>query len=412
MNQSIKASIHWLSAIDMFAVSLLFTVFTAQAQPNAQTPSINEILLQGVASYQKSAQNSTSSSEMEKAIWTDPKTGLTWMRCLMDQQWIGTSCQGRPEIRNWWESLYAVKSLKFAGYNDWRLPSAQDLNGIRNCRLNLKSQATASTASGEWTYNPWCAERTKPVDVSIFAGLVGREEDDLVWSSTRSTRHLNDVYTLCYSRGCYGSTGGLLDISGKQSKDSRFPRYILAVRGGQPEGDYESALEEAKKELIVQADKDAREQAEATRIRRAQVAEATRIRLAQEAEEKSFSSILNNGNPQTMYLAAGSYERNGDGNKAGQIYQSIISKFPSSSWAVKASDQLSESKRSNDAQSAANQRQYNAQRASESAAQDAASKARSQCSYRIDKCEDSCRPLSGSSKSACWSGCKSLCNQF
>ena len=412
MNQFIKASKHWLSAISLLALSSLMTVLTAQAQSNAEAPSVNDILSQGVASYQKSVQSSQPQSEMEKAIWTDPKTGLTWMRCLLDQQLIGTSCQGRPEIRNWWESLYAVKSLKFAGYNDWRLPSVQDLNGIRNCRLLLKESAIARTASGEWTYYAWCAERTKPVDVSIFPGLVGREENDSVWSATRSTRHLNDVYTLCYSRSCFGSTGGLLDISGKQSKDSRYPRYILAVRGGQPEGDYESALVEAKKELTELADKEAREQAEATRIRRVQVAEATRIKLAQEAAERSFSSILNSGNPQTMYLAAGSYERNGEGGKASQIYEAIIAKFPSSSWAVKANDQLNEAKRSSDAQSAANQRQYNAQRASESAAQDAASKARSQCSYRIDKCEDSCRPLSGSSKSACWNSCKSLCNQF
>lgn len=348
----------------------------------------------------RQVENQDSRSEMEKGIWTDPKTGLTWMRCLMDQQWTGTSCQGRPEIRNWWESLYAVKSLRFAGYNDWRLPSFQDLNGIRRCRL-LQQQSTGTIASGEFTYHPFCAERTTPIDVSIFVGLIETKDSEMVWSSNRSIKHSADAYTLCFSKSCLGSYAGLLDISGKHSKDSRFPRYILAVRGGQPEGDYESALVEAmavvKKELTAKADKEAREKAE-----------TTRIRLAQEADEKRLSELLNSGNPQTMYLAAGTFGRNGDSYKAKQVYEAIISRYPSSSWAVKANDQLNDTKRSNDAESAANQRQYNSQRTN----QEAESKSKSQCSYRIDKCEDSCRPLSGSSKSACWSSCKSLCNQF
>jgi len=124
--------------------------------------------------------------------------------------------------------------------------------------------------------------------------------------------------------------------------------------------------------------------------------------------EKEFASLLKSKNPQTMYLAAGSYGRNGDGYKAKQVYEAIISRFPSSSWAVKANDQLNDTKRSNDAESASSQRQYDAQRSN----QEAASKSRIECSIRISHCEDSCRPLSGSSKSACWSSCKSLCNQF
>ena len=265
MNEVIKASIHWLSTIAMLTVSSLITVLTAQAQPNTQVPSIHERLSQGFGTQLKSAQNSQpqsgnsiSSSEMEKGIWTDPKTGLTWMRCLLDQQWTGTSCQGRPAIRNWWESLHAVKSLTFAGYNDWRLPSFQDLNGIRTCRV-LQQQATGTIASGEFTYHPYCAARTTPIDVSIFVGLIETKDNEMVWSSNRSMKHSADAYTLCFSNNCFGSFAGLLDISGKHSKASKYPRYILAVRGGQPEGDYESALAEARTQLTAQADKEARE---------------------------------------------------------------------------------------------------------------------------------------------------------
>lgn len=59
------------------------------------------------------------------------------------------------------------------------------------------------------------------------------------------------------------------------------------------------------------------------------------------AEENRFQSVLNSKDPQAMYLAAGTYDRNGDRSKASAIYESIISRFSSSLWAVKASDQLS-----------------------------------------------------------------------
>lgn len=129
---------------------------------------------------------------------------------------------------------------------------------------------------------------------------------------------------------------------------------------------------------------------------------------ARKAEEVAFNNSLNNSNPQLMYLSAGKYERMGESYKSKQIYERLIERFPASPWAVKANDQLNDSKRANDAESAANQRQYNAQRA----AQDADSRSKIQCGIRISHCEDSCSPLSGSSKTSCWNSCKSLCNQF
>jgi hypothetical protein len=133
-----------------------------------------------------------------------------------------------------------------------------------------------------------------------------------------------------------------------------------------------------------------------------QAAYESRVR----AEKSKFQSILNSKNPQEMYLAAGIYDRNGYSNKANEIYEAIISRFSSSNWAVKASDQLSATKRLNDAESAANQRQYSQQRANE----DASRKSRSDCAYRISKCEDSCG--SGNGRFQCTQGCKSICNQF
>lgn len=126
------------------------------------------------------------------------------------------------------------------------------------------------------------------------------------------------------------------------------------------------------------------------------------------AEQQRFDALLRSANPQAMYLAAGTYFRNGEASRANAVYEALISRFSSSEWAVKANDQLNAMRRADDAESSARGRQNDAVRQQ----QDASEKNRADCSYRISKCEDSCRPLSGANKSSCWDRCKSLCSQF
>lgn len=396
MNQSIKASIHWLSAIDMFTASLLFTVFTAQAQPNAEAPSINDILSRGVASYQKSVQSSQPQSEMEKAIWTDPDTQLVWARCPIGQKLVAKNCQGDTKLKSRLEAISGIRNFSLGGKNDWRVPTIAELATIRKCPIyGSTGLISLPTLDGVKKYAERCFhsgnDKSAFLDEEIFPIF---RPFSVVSTTPKGT---NGYFWYL------GQAGYLME------KQNGWEDYIvLPVRGLPATTEFDRAIEEAdifnsKRKIEI-----ATKQLEKERQDSENAAYNKRVAI----EENTFQATLNSKSPQAMYLAAGAYERNGEGGKASQIYETIIAKFPSSSWAVKANDQLNETKRSSDAQSAANQRQYNAQRASESAAQDAASKARSQCSYRIDKCEDSCRPLSGSSKSACWSSCKSLCNQF
>lgn len=87
----------------------------------------------------------------------------------------------------------------------------------------------------------------------------------------------------------------------------------------------------------------------------------------QRKREREFVSLLNSKDPQAMYLAAGKYARDGNSDKAKQIYEAITNRFPSSPFAIKASDQLTAMDRTSrtesatrDADSNARQRAYNA----------------------------------------------------
>ncbi len=165
------------------------------------------------------------------------------------------------------------------------------------------------------------------------------------------------------------------------------------------------AIIEKKKEIAIKL---ALELKQKTDDENRRIAQQREYDLRQNEIQKQFAQIINNKDPQIMYLAAGNYWRNGYGEKAKQVYEAIISRFPSSNWAVKANDQLNDTKRSNDAESAASQRQYDAQRAS----READSRSKSQCSFRIRQCENTCSGMKGDSWRRCNSGCQSLCSQF
>ena len=280
------------------------------------------------------------------------------------------------------DAMQIAKNSNFLAKNDWRIPTKNEFETVVCHKAN---------ATGDWTLGTYTAS-------GMIRNAV-RKNSDYPGDFSSTTPHAQDQNIWFFSFAT-GYVGG-------RSRNESYNRFVRLVRAGQDNND--GSVSEFNREYDKRVTPLL---AEVKAQRQAQANQEEQRRQAEMKAEREFQAFISNKNPQTMYLAAGSYERNGDGNKASQIYEAIIAKFPSSSWAVKANDQLNDSKRSRDAQSAANQRQYNAQRASDSAAQDAASKARSQCSYRIDKCEDSCRPLSGSSKSACWSSCKSLCNQF
>jgi hypothetical protein len=294
---------------------------------------------------------------------TDPRSKLIWQKCAVGQAWLENTCKKDAKDMDWSAAFDAAKSDLTAGKNDWRLPTKEELLQV----VGKPGECEVRAASKQLSYS-----------------VKSNEKLGVFWSSTKQDSpyltSFENGYTFFNSR--YLSNGN----------------YARLVRSNDPNNlaqfnyDHHNAKAQNEVHLSLQN----------------QFSDAELLRRNQIIEEKLFNALIINKNPQTMYLAAGDYQRKDDVSRSWKIYEAIISRFPNSSWAVKANDQLNDSKRSIDAQSAVNQRQYDAQRAT----QDAASKARSQCSYRIDKCEDSCRPLSGSSKSACWSSCKSLCNQF
>ena len=92
---------------------------------------------------------------------TDIETGLTWMRCVLGQNWNGVACLGNAKAYNWLAANEQVKLNNnnggFANYRDWRLPRLPELAGIieRQCnnpRINL-ALFPNTPASPFWSAN-------------------------------------------------------------------------------------------------------------------------------------------------------------------------------------------------------------------------------------------------------------------
>jgi len=63
---------------------------------------------------------------------TDTITGFMWQKCSMGQTYnsVTKGCDGSPNKYTWQDALAACETLDFAGYDDWRLPSRNELHSI------------------------------------------------------------------------------------------------------------------------------------------------------------------------------------------------------------------------------------------------------------------------------------------
>ena len=62
---------------------------------------------------------------------THKSTGLTWQKCSVGQTWTGETCSGEATKMTWNDAMELSNS--FAGYNDWRLPTKEELMTLVFC---------------------------------------------------------------------------------------------------------------------------------------------------------------------------------------------------------------------------------------------------------------------------------------
>jgi len=92
-------------------------------------------------------------------VWRDPKTGLQWQ------------CES-PGEKTWHDALSYAKTLELSGHNDWRLPSAAELESLLDrsqYRPEMRASVPFRDLCSYWSSTTF-AENTDNAWIVMFDG--------------------------------------------------------------------------------------------------------------------------------------------------------------------------------------------------------------------------------------------------
>ena len=137
---------------------------------------------------------------------TFKSTGLTWQKCSVGQKWTGDTCSGDAIEMTWDDSIKLSNS--FAGHNDWRLPTKEELMELIFC------------SDGEYDSDGSCINYQTVMRPTINSTYFTNTRD-WYWSSSLFLNHFDNrnrrVSIINFKLGTYES-----DVK----SDSNFVRLV------------------------------------------------------------------------------------------------------------------------------------------------------------------------------------------
>lgn len=227
-----------------------------------------------------------------QGYWTDPKTGLTWSRCLLSTTWEDGSCSNNyPEKYSWADVVLKVNDLTMLGFDDWRLPTVQELNTVFYGRMKpdgtpcSNSSPKFDLADKNAAIYVGCGSNDGPDGVFLNASY------ETLWTSTPGKDTARTAISLETSTSA--ASGGVREEDRLSSPNSlpQNPNPLtlraLVVRGGTRNGVFENSVNLAKADLQY-FDKGRSQYADQVRLQRAAVAQEAqeRVQRVNAANEK------------------------------------------------------------------------------------------------------------------------------
>lgn len=103
---------------------------------------------------------------VKEGMAKDPTTGLIWMRCSFGQNWDGSTCQGEAAKITWKQAMAIPQHFEYADYNDWRVPTREELKSLVDCGQASLEQTSLedgqSGCSGDHHARPTIATKAFP----------------------------------------------------------------------------------------------------------------------------------------------------------------------------------------------------------------------------------------------------------
>lgn len=129
----------------------------------------------------------------------DNKTGLMWMRCILGQNWDGVTCQ-QPKpwftYHSWEMAMQSAGKSRFAGYEDWHLPSRDELKTLVESRCSDPAINPTifpdSISTEHWTSQTYARNKNYAWSIHFNSG---EEVTDLKDNATYLVRLVRGNYT-------------------------------------------------------------------------------------------------------------------------------------------------------------------------------------------------------------------------
>lgn len=122
---------------------------------------------------------------VKEGIAKDPDSRLMWMRCSIGQTWDGASCQGVAKEYEWNQAISLSKNFNYSGYNDWRLPTKEELESLVYCSNGKRIQHKDGTSECDGDYaTPVIMQSAFPkTPISWFwtSSPFIDKDDDYIW---------------------------------------------------------------------------------------------------------------------------------------------------------------------------------------------------------------------------------------
>ena len=99
-----------------------------------------------------------------------------WMRCSLGQTWDGETCRGEALRFTHEDAASKAEETVFAGQNDWRLPTANELKKLVYCSSERQMDFTGDNTGGSCMG----AYKRPTIDEKLFPGT----PPEWFWTST------------------------------------------------------------------------------------------------------------------------------------------------------------------------------------------------------------------------------------